>query len=750
VGKISRRSFLKEGPLVVAAATTLDGLTLAQSSTPAQTNIGHLPPPNRILQPVPPIDSRFSPGSWQSAICFPDDPVKSLVGEKGDLRLGFLGAGGLDDFSMVIEFSLACMFPGKIVRQELESAQIPIIRTFYDYSTATMTLTAFASNLAEEGRVDNVIMEVKPKSKDSVSFLPKMTFKSLYQLQPRQDSGFVIVGQKEQPASVVACFHGEISGEENRDREMSLYLQEAEAELSKPYRCFLRFPQAGQGIDALRAMFSQPGEVLKSTQQFWKQWKPFSDEVNALLPGRHQQFLLACARNIQQARELKQGKLTFQVGPTVYRGLWVVDGHFILEAARYLGYNKEAQQGLEATWARQEPDGGIFAGGGREHWKDTGIAMFTLVRQAELSQDWSYFRQLQPEILRAVGFLKNLSTQARREDGPMGRYGLLAQGFGDGGLGGGVRPEFTNTLWVLAGLKALVESAETQSVQGFDETRQFFKQLRDNFFAAARLEMRRHLGGFDYLPMLLKEDPEWQIASPKQGPKPQMAQWALSHAIYPGLLFSPSDPVVQGHVALMQACTQEDVPIETGWIHHGGLWNYSAAFVAHVYLWAGLADWARKTFVGFLNHASPLHCWREEQPLQKSLQARYVGDMPHNWASAECVLFLRHMLALEDGRHLRLLEGIGDYELNSGEPMQLTHSPTRFGCISLKLEPTGASRGWKMVYQRETGPAPRTLQLPFQLGSKGILQKITGAANRQKREKILVDPASSRWTATWG
>ena len=24
-------------------------------------------------------------------------------------------------------------------------------------------------------------------------------------------------------------------------------------------------------------------------------------------------------------------------------------------------------------------------------WKDTGIAMFTLVRQAELSQDWSYF-----------------------------------------------------------------------------------------------------------------------------------------------------------------------------------------------------------------------------------------------------------------------------------------------------------------------------------------------------------------------
>ena len=43
-------------------------------------------------------------------------------------------------------------------------------------------------------------------------------------------------------------------------------------------------------------------------------------------------------------------------------------------------------------------------------WKDTGIAMFTLVRQAELSQDWSYFRSMQPNVARAVKFL---ASQAR-------------------------------------------------------------------------------------------------------------------------------------------------------------------------------------------------------------------------------------------------------------------------------------------------------------------------------------------------
>lgn len=55
-------------------------------------------------------------------------------------------------------------------------------------------------------------------------------------------------------------------------------------------------------------------------------------------------------------------------------------------------------------------------------------------------------------------------------------------------------------------------------------------------------------------------------------------------------------PVVSGHVALMQACTREDVPVETAWVEHEGLWTYNAAFVAHVYLWAGLADRARCTF----------------------------------------------------------------------------------------------------------------------------------------------------------
>ena len=71
----------------------------------------------------------------------------------------------------------------------------------------------------------------------------------------------------------------------------------------------------------------------------------------------------------------------------------------------------------------------------------------------------------------------------------------------------------------------------------------------------------------------------------------------------------------------------------------------------------------------------------------------YVGDMPHNWASAECILFLRHMLALEDGPALRVLPGIGDFELASAEPYRVDRTPTRFGRLSVSLEPAGDAAG---------------------------------------------------------
>jgi hypothetical protein len=111
------------------------------------------------LQP----DFRYSPLSWQNCFGFPDDPCKSLIGERGDLRYGYqFGTFSLAYFSAFVEFSFFGMETDRLVELKLESPTVPIIRTVLERTEARMTLTTFASNCADEGRVDNVLMEVRP------------------------------------------------------------------------------------------------------------------------------------------------------------------------------------------------------------------------------------------------------------------------------------------------------------------------------------------------------------------------------------------------------------------------------------------------------------------------------------------------------------------------------------------------------------------------------------------------------------
>jgi hypothetical protein len=112
------------------------------------------------------------------------------------------------------------------------------------------------------------------------------------------------------------------------------------------------------------------------------------------------------------------------------------------------------------------------------------------------------------------------------------------------------------------------------------------------------------------------------------------------------------------------------------------------------------------------------------------------------------VLYLRHMLALEDGPDLRLLEGIGDPELASGERFAIAGSPTRFGRIGLELEPAGAN-GWRLKFRRAAGPDPGAVRIPATLGSGRKLEKVTGAATVARGAAVEVAPDSAEWEAVW-
>lgn len=660
-----------------------------------------------------PIDFRYSPKDQVAAYCFPDDKHKSLLDQNGALLIGHPGRGNAFNFPVVIQFALSGMGETRTARQHMEGPRIPIVHTRLEKGAAELTLTSFAARRVGEGRVDNVLL----KTRGGAAIL-----RILARAKLRVESGNRLFLDDR----LLMAASGPL---QLQDRGSSWLVT-----LSGASDALLRLPQEGQAVLA-----AVEGEaLLAETRAFWQQWKPFAGGAQWSLPRPYMDFLEACSRNILQAREERNGRITFQVGPTCYRGLWVVDGHFILEAARYLGYHQEALDGLDTTWTYQKASGAVTAGGGEDHIKDTAIAMFSTVRQAELSQRPEVARRRSVEMIRGLKFLTEMRRRGSQEATAVGRYGLHAMSFGDGGL-----PkcnEFTNALWILAGVQAAAGALPERS-----EFHDFLKDYREAFGRASSAEMRRHPGGFDYLPMVMKDDALWRKAE-RERPNPQSGQWALSQAIFPGVVFTPGDPIVRGHVRLMQSCTQEEVPIETGWLWHEGLWTYNAPFASHAYLWAGEPEWARRTFHGFLNHATPLWCWREEQPLQNSASASYVGDMPHNWASAECVLYLRHMLAMEDKSALRLLEGIGDVELRGREAWSLTNTPSRFGDITLELAPSG--QGWQVRFHRGSGPAPEHVRLPASLGRLKFRNAI-GAAAKPAGARIELDPAATEWSATF-
>lgn len=736
--RFSRRKFLEGCALSGVAGIAASNLSAIGFSEHSGT----------ALSPESGVDFRFAPRLSQATICFPDDPKKSLVGEAGDLRYDFAKSQmvGGEDFGTVCTFSLAGMQDDRVLRQWLEEPRTPIVHTLVDRPMATLELTAFATRHAREGRVDNVLLTISAKQ-SKVPIIPSLHLRTCRKLKQLTGPPTVVIGDLE--ASTPFLLATKIGPTLDfaqfwEEAGYTLYLPHGEAAPNQPLRYFVRFPQENQSADLLAEMMQQPDALRDEAREFWKHWKPFGS-VAWSYPGKPGEFLLACARNIQQAREMKASRLVFEVGPTMYRNLWIVDGNFLLEAARYLGYDKEADEGLLSEWAKQLPSGQIVAGGGGEHWKDTAIAIFTLVRQCELKQSWQMFKDLEPNVRHAIDFLADLRRQARAGESTNGHYGLLAPGFADGGIGG-VRSEFTNTVWALAGLKAAMEAADRLGMD-FKGVRNFYDELRASFLSAAKAEMVRHPKGFEYLPMLAHDDPAWKHPDPWNRPRPQTAQWALSHAIFPGLVFDKDDPIVRGHIALMQACTQEDVPAETGWLWHESIWNYNASFAAHVYLWAGLQDWADRTFRGFLNHSSPLYCWREEQPLQRALVGQDWGDMPHNWASAECVRYLRHMLVLEDGQSMRLLEGVAP-NLGYGEPFRLEQSPTRFGRVTLQFEPLDHDKGWKLDFALAPSQLPGKIELPTEIAGRNF-DRVVGAKFERENRKVSVDPHARQWTAFW-
>jgi hypothetical protein len=666
------------------------------------------------------IDFRYAPPDGWTLICRPDDPHKSLVRDDGALLYDFDGrTADVCRFHTVYELTAESAYRPLRIDQRTDDARRPIVRTTVEYPDQTLELTAFAHE--EEGRRTDVVLWTITAAEHVPELLAGLHVEAFL-------TGRVLAGPPlDAPANELYAVpagapltlppegaDGVVRLPTGSHPEAGCALRSAPHELIETHATGFRpvtalittpaivppggsvggalfFPLDHGETGALDLAWAE--RALAAARGSWDALELMPHAIEVPDPEL-QDMLLAASRNILQAREIEDGLPVMHVGPTIYRGLWLVDGHFLLEAARYLGFDAAADAGLEVLLRRVRPDGSIAQMDHVPYVKETGIAIATLVRQTELSGDLERLRRHWPIVRAAVAHIEGLRRQAEALPADHPLRGLMPEAFGDGGLAGGARPEYTTTAWTLVGLRDGARGArllgEADDAERFHAA---YEALRDAFERIAgprRLELPE---GGRYLPMgaghggshiyvVGREDaPRWRLI------QPETATWALCHAIWPGEVFAPDEPWVQDLLALYDRRDDEEgIPATTGFLPYRAVWTYGASFAAHVWLYAGRPDKAVDYLYAFANHAFPTRVWREEQSLLDAGTRLITGDMPHNWASAELVRLVRHLLVFERGDRLELLAGAPEAWLRPGSAIRIERTPTRFGPVTLRVE----------------------------------------------------------------
>jgi hypothetical protein len=348
----------------------------------------------------------------------------------------------------------------------------------------------------------------------------------------------------------------------------------------------------------------------------------------------------------------------------------------------------------------------------------------------------------------AVGYIEGLRAEARALPPEHPAYRLLPVSFADGGLAG-ERPEYTTALWTLVGLRTIAAAARrlgyAEDAARFEDA---YANLMDDFRASAARSMCALPDGSAYLPMCLPGSGDHHTVAnfagappPWRRIQPETATWAYAQAVWPGELFAPDDPLVQGLLHLLDLRDDEEgIPATTGWLPYRALWNYAASFYAHAWLYAGRPDKAVDYLYAFANHATPTRVWREEQSLTSTRNGQYVGDMPHNWGSAEFIRLVRHLLVFERGETLELLPGLPAEWLVPGKRVYLERTPTRFGPVTLELTLDEGGRG-EVRLRRDVRPArvPEAVRLVLPAGAESVT--LDGSTAEVLAGALALDPA---------
>ncbi len=447
----------------------------------------------------------------------------------------------------------------------------------------------------------------------------------------------------------------------------------------------LEFPEGTRQVEVVVLHGSSPATSLKRmpdlqaevrrATKFWEKEARLPQERIHVPDSGIQSLLEASIRNMYQIREAVDGRLQFQPGPSVYRGMWMHDVVYTIEAAAFLGDLEGARIVLENVLRLQQTDGQIRVMAPHVMYRETPLLVYLMCRYARLANDPAWLNKYWLNINRGLAWIENTRRQTFTNQNAS-YYGLMPPSFTDGGIHG-VNPEYSSVYWSLIAIHHAIEAAKwLEQAAEAREWQSFFDEFMASFRRAYERDKRQDVHGHWYLPMRVADTSKTEV--------PQRGQWAPLEAVFRGGFLEAKDELVTGTLAVLEDSLKQGLTVNTGWLKNG-VWPFFDALRGMAQLWCGNRDQAVAVLYAFANHASPLDTWVEEQHPQ-DVGSRTAGDASNASASAFYIVFLRRMLVLERESQMELLAGVPAEWLMPNARIELDNVPTEFGRLTLRVQ----------------------------------------------------------------
>lgn len=454
----------------------------------------------------------------------------------------------------------------------------------------------------------------------------------------------------------------------------------------------LSWPAGTRSVEAVvfggkvRRNLDSPLPEMKGEKErvirYWTERAPIPRGRMTVPDARLQYLIDANTRNLYQVRDVVDGGIQFQPGPTVYRGLWLGDVCLSGSAALMLGDTESVRQALEHGMHFQGPSGQFLVLRPATALWETPIFLTMMCRYAAFTGNDAWLRTHWSVLRNGIEWIRHIRNHTY-DDEQAPYSGLMPPGFVDGGIAHKTADYGTNW-WVLIALEHAVEAAERL---GFTKDARQWSELYSSFDAplhrAILRDFKRDPRGLEYLPIT--------IGDTTRGISPQRGQYAFLLPIPYGRFFFRRDPVleraVSGTLRMLDATTSKGMIVGSGWMPDG-VWSWLGGIHSMAHHYRDSYDSAWSYLQAFADHATPLGTWVEEQQ-QKSVGTRTAGDASNAEASAIFLQTVRAFLLRERGDTLHLLAGFPSAWVFPGSHTQVMDGGSTLGGLSLDLRVSG-------------------------------------------------------------